>query len=142
MRAAEQTSPQGAAGRIELRSVIAVAGLTMANPGSLTGLIMQEVSKVVGIPMRRCEMSSDMKPHDWTEAKNLKGEWNGPLLAESQTPEDVLALFLKIHGCAIEANGMSYPLEVDNVHSNLDASSVQNLQLQRAQSSAPRPQQE
>ena len=128
-RAIGQKMPRDTSDLTELRSVITIQGLATARSADITELIMQQVCNVVGITMRRGEAKSDLSTHEWAAVRNLKEEWSGRIRIVSATQEEVLTIFNKIHGSAIEVNGMSYVLEVDNAYASLDASAVQNLQI-------------
>jgi hypothetical protein len=135
-RMATSKSAGASAARVELRSCIAVQGLTMSRANSMITSLMQRVSEVLGLPLRHCADVAAMRPHDWAVARNPKGDWAGRILIESETPREVQDLFNRIHGSSIEVNGMSYALEVDNAYANLDAAAVRNILWQAGASSS------
>ena len=127
-QAARSKQPAGNDGQIGHRTTISLQGLMLARPDGLIASFMERVSETASIRFKHSGQESRLLPHEWTESRSPTGEWTGRVIVKSKSSTEVQNFVAKIHGCAIEVGGMSYVLEVKNLHARLNATKVQNFQ--------------
>ena len=76
--------------------------------------IMEAISKATSMQMDENSSIGNLKEGEWRMSLNAEGTWNANTQVQAKSTEAIQEIMKKIHGIAIEADGMSHTIEVSS----------------------------
>jgi hypothetical protein len=112
-----------------LTSTLTVEGVASGSPDAVLFIMMNAVSSKLGIKLNHSTGTNLLRPHGWAESRDASGVWDGRVLFMAESTAQLQTAFALLHGQGLEVEGMSYALEVENCHVDLDGTRVTNIRL-------------
>ena len=112
-----------------LLSTLTVEGVTSGSPDAVLFTMMNAASSKLGIKLNHSTSTNLLRPHGWAESRDANGVWDGRVLFMAESTAQLQTAFALLHGQGLEVEGMSYALEVENCHVDLDGTRVTNIRL-------------
>jgi hypothetical protein len=105
--------------RRELRSTLRVSNISTGRPEDVIDLILEQMSAVIGMPLRRSNGTRSPKPYDCQPTRDAFGKWTGAIQFECANSGELKAVYEAMHGSSIEMNGVCSIVEIENLFNDL-----------------------
>ena len=98
--------------RRKLFATVSIQSLEAAGREEIAGKIMEAIQGATNSTFIQKTATGDLKKGEWKLVKTLEGKWAGRIHFQAEDTAAIQAVFTKLHGAAVEADGNSHTIEV------------------------------